>query len=163
MESGGPSELIRWVSGHSWGRSGSPGSLTGGGRAWPLDRYGRRGNTCLVCDLESVLLAQGWLCRLLEALNGEKREGWSTGGMISLFFPLPPHVGLWTQAWGQQAMRRSLQGCRNGPTGDSGVRKAWVQAPMLPSWVYTTRMPVPACHVSRAVMRLMDEWSKDCL
>lgn len=93
MESGGPLELVRWVSGHSWGRSGSPGSLTGGGRAWPLDRYGRRGNTCLVCDLESVLLAQGWLCCLLEALNGEKREGWSTGGMISLFFPLPPHVG----------------------------------------------------------------------
>lgn len=103
------------------------------GERWPLGQEQEEASTHLVSGPESVLLAQDQVCCLLGALSGKKKKRRSReGDFIRVSASCPLIAQVCTQAQGQP-VTADIWSSRNGPTGDSGVRKAWVQAPVLSS------------------------------
>lgn len=70
--------------------------LQGDGTRWPLGQA-QEASTCLVSGLESVLLAQDWVCCPLGALSeGKKERGMEQRDGCPPFATLTSEV--WTQA-----------------------------------------------------------------
>lgn len=155
----------------SFGARGSPRARPVGVRAQTgsgSGEVGGEGNTCLLSDPESVLLARGWVCCLPEALNGEKREGEREGGMISVFFSTPSSFqGCGHRPGGSRCREGGSRAAGTVPTGTLGSGRPGFKSRCLlpgpPPNLHATGTAAPAGQASRAVRRSMSEGSKNCL
>lgn len=102
---------------------------------WSPTQAQKEVNTCLVSDLESVPSAPDWVCCLLGALSGAKRERsleQRRQHHLSVCPKPPSFHGTDTGPGIVDDVQRYPGVQEQSHWGDPGVGEAWLQAPVLP-------------------------------